>query len=913
MAKDNWPFRLSRNNWGYELRLGGLGGGKKKKRQGGVEKKEPTPPTAGTAIETGQGLITPKKKKKQHMQPPAKKAKTNQGGGKNKKAKGATTGAPTENLRFDLDAAARAKVEQEMVAKLNEKEKQQQKEDARLQKEREDVIRLKKIFQENDEERERVERVRATEFEDLKDELQNEMKTLKEARRKAETDAREAKAAEEKRAKEADRALEEVRKKKIELQELLESKLNDQTEENNQAESEGQQASQDDEGRDETPPRRQEEEENRGRNDLQLQELTDVLKGAFASLKRAPGGDASTNSSSKSRIAKAYDRQECLPVVKSVQVVSNWIRTFTARCKNLEENESWQIFQEISENLVRGGSTVARDIHFEDEGITGCLARWAEEVLPTANNAQGDGDLSSLCEKQWLEAKWTDPLSSDYGNRVKSILFLWEMAVTNTNAICRVPELRQQIEVVAGKWKEAATKAGMENALRRDALRSMNGNSLKEALQSLVRAGETWKADEAKEAETLYGSHGAAGKRKRGSERCKYGNDCRKRRCTLRHPRGLATVNSTTVHSSSESSSDESDGGRGRKRKRTEREESSPDTNKLLKLVAETTTQLLSNAKNSSETTKSSAPCWPFQKGACHQKNCIFQHVIVPETRVCWAFKEGKCNFPNCRFLHLEGTRRGQGTDWRERRGPQDDRKGERKSPCYHWNRNKCRFHESRCRGAHVCSECRGNHTKEEHGGRRRQVNETVMQLGVNETNEEQLLAVTEGLIGSTRVTIKWDSFCVGLDGQISEQLARELRNKGSATIQKKIQTIRYGNGTQTSSKGVATLYLRVKDGEDDAQFKLRLQILEGTKQPIIVGWNTIERARVDLTSDKRYILIPTSMKTLKLQKLSMREWARRERYDDEETLATLNMMVEGPLRNRETLFGCSPTSSTSK
>ena len=57
-----------------------------------------------------------------------------------------------------------------------------------------------------------------------------------------------------------------MRKKKIELQELLESKLNDQTKEDNRAESEGQQASQDDEGRDETPPRREEEEENKGRN-----------------------------------------------------------------------------------------------------------------------------------------------------------------------------------------------------------------------------------------------------------------------------------------------------------------------------------------------------------------------------------------------------------------------------------------------------------------------------------------------------------------------------------------------------------------------------------------------------------------------------------------------------------------------
>jgi hypothetical protein len=192
-----------------------------------------------------------------------------------------------------------------------------------------------------------------------------------------------------------------------------------------------------------------------------------------------------------------------------------------------------------------------------------------------------------------------------------------------------------------------------------------------------------------------------------------------------------------------------------------------------------------------------------------------------------------------------------------------------------------------------------------------RQVNETVVRLGENETDGEQLLAVTEGLVGSTRVTIKWDSFCVGLDGQISEQLAKELERKGTAKIRKKKQTIRYGNGTQTTSKGIAELELRVKEGEDDARFKLKLQILEGSKQPIIVGWTTIERAKIDLTSDGQNILIPTAKGALRLQKLSMREWARRERHDDEETLATLNMMVEEPLRNRESLFGSSPTSST--
>ena len=260
-------------------------------------------------------------------------------------------------------------------------------------------------------------------------------------------------------------------------------------------------------------------------------------------------------------------------------------------------------------------------------------------------------------------------------------------------------------------------------------------------------------------------------------------------------------------------------------------------------------------------------------------------------------------------------SQKGQATDWRERREPQSERKDERKSPCHHWNNIFCHFNEERCRGAHVCQKCRGNHTVKQHDSVMRQCNETVVELGENDqfTNGEQLLAVTEGLVGSTKVTIKWDSFCVGLDGQISEKLAKELQQKGTARIKKKRQTIRYGNGTQTTSKGVAELELRVKDGEDDARFKLKLQIVGGSKQPIIVGWTTIDRAKIDLTSSKENVLIPTRTGALKLQKLSMKEWARRERIDDEATLATLNEMVEAPLRNRETLFSSSPTFSTRK
>ena len=53
MAKDNWPFRISKNFWGYELRLGGFGGGKKRKKNA-TEAKELTPP----AYDSGQSFLS---------------------------------------------------------------------------------------------------------------------------------------------------------------------------------------------------------------------------------------------------------------------------------------------------------------------------------------------------------------------------------------------------------------------------------------------------------------------------------------------------------------------------------------------------------------------------------------------------------------------------------------------------------------------------------------------------------------------------------------------------------------------------------------------------------------------------------------------------------------------------------------
>lgn len=234
MAKDNWPFRISQNFFGYELRLKGCGGGKKRKKQAikaqgeegralqkpadGGKKKQTTPasktknkkfspqipPAAGAKNGPGPEFVTPQKKKKMKTEASGQGEKVTPTKGKNKRAKRAATGAPPDSLRFILDGSAGAEKEQEEAvktalninARLKREEQQRQEETARLQKEKEDIAQLRRLLEEDKKERARMQRLREDELKQLKDNLRNELKTLKEERERTEAKAREAKAAE---------------------------------------------------------------------------------------------------------------------------------------------------------------------------------------------------------------------------------------------------------------------------------------------------------------------------------------------------------------------------------------------------------------------------------------------------------------------------------------------------------------------------------------------------------------------------------------------------------------------------------------------------------------------------------------------------------------------------------------------
>ena len=201
-----------------------------------------------------------------------------------------------------------------------------------------------------------------------------------------------------------------------------------------------------------------------------------------------------------------------------------------------------------------------------------------------------------------------------------------------------------------------------------------------------------------------------------------------------------------------------------------------------------------------------------------------------------------------------------------------------------------------------------------EHGKMVGRVDETVLCLREeDEVNMDGKVPATDGYIGDEKVTVKWDSWCVGLNGQISTALAKELRRKGLAEIQTKKRTIRYsyGDSHTQSSDGVATVKLRVVDGKKEVEIGLKLVMIGSLKsRPILVGWSTIQRAKADLASDEGNVLIPTEKGTLRLPKITMREWQRREEVHGQ-WRGLVNEMIQEPFRNEESIFDSSPTSST--
>ena len=155
-----------------------------------------------------------------------------------------------------------------------------------------------------------------------------------------------------------------------------------------------------------------------------------------------------------------------------------------------------------------------------------------------------------------------------------------------------------------------------------------------------------------------------------------------------------------------------------------------------------------------------------------------------------------------------------------------------------------------------------------------------------------------------------WDVGCMGVNGQIDRRLAKRLRAKGLATIDKSKQvTVKYGNGTKATMSGICRLTVSVSDGEDSAEFALQLRVLDSDEETIIIGWNTIGPNKISLVEDEENVVIPTSRKRLRIPKLTFRKWLAVKRNHVQ--IAQVNAIIPAEFRNKESIFGCSPSSST--
>jgi hypothetical protein len=149
---------------------------------------------------------------------------------------------------------------------------------------------------------------------------------------------------------------------------------------------------------------------------------------------------------------------------------------------------------------------------------------------------------------------------------------------------------------------------------------------------------------------------------------------------------------------------------------------------------------------------------------------------------------------------------------------------------------------------------------------------------------------------GKVEVIARWDSCCVGLDGQISWNLAKRLENEGAATINNKTQMIKYGNNQETKTAGVCRVNVEVTDGRNEASFTLNLHILKDHPDNVIIGWATIDRCRIKLSEDPDAILIPTAHGTLKVPKLTVAQWRTKQKVID--FTARVNAMIEPEYQN---------------
>jgi hypothetical protein len=577
------------------------------------------------------------------------------------------------------------------------------------------------------------------------------------------------------------------------------------------------------------------------------------------------------NGGSQKDIVKHYSRKTPASYIRKVETMWHTIQSFKKRTERakLTPEDSWVCFQEVADQVVmRGGANAENCISTTLEGR---LAEWAHRILPRVVGVQGNSDLSTICHSQYVSLNWVNPGETRYIQELQDIISMWELAKMEDHTACSMPDSTTLRTKVISDWKIAAGKKGMDITAMHLAVLNANTKEWRDKADALTTAFKSWHTDN-----NLYGE---AHDRRKPSPR-KTQHDQRVCRF-FTSPRGCHVKNCRYKHSNP---------------------------------------RPVPTMVNAVDMKQTKGQCWGFQKeGSCRfGEQCRFSHRTEQKgttngkaeravnSQPCWDWQAGNCRRTHCRFTHPEGPR-----------GTPTSQRDTSAQVCSWFNGAGCQYGD-RCNKNHVCGSCGGKgHTTSQH---EKHFTAAVLIDGgpTQGSNDEQIIPMTRAYVGDredgTQVDILagWDSHCLGLDGQISTALAKLLRRKGLATIRKKRKTVNYGglSNLQRTTDGICTLSIGVTDGEDDAKFTLSLHMLQDHMSSVLVGWNTISEHKIDLTSDTTHMIIPVpNGEDLRVEKISMGEWRHNENM--KKKIAVVNAMIDPELRNEESIFDCSPTTST--
>lgn len=195
------------------------------------------------------------------------------------------------------------------------------------------------------------------------------------------------------------------------------------------------------------------------------------------------------------------------------------------------------------------------------------------------------------------------------------------------------------------------------------------------------------------------------------------------------------------------------------------------------------------------------------------------------------------------------------------------------------------------------------------------QVNEIITYGETGPLEDDEQIPATLAFIGRKSVLVKFDTWCMGPQGQMTTALAEELMDE-AADVQfiNEPAILRYGDGTTKKTIGQLKVNVVLQDEENTdryASIPVSFQLIEGESKQVIVGWRIISEHRIRTDEDPEAIVIPAGRDTsLRIRKVTVKEWRAEEFLKDarKDVAVGALALIEEEFRDEATIFHFSPT-----